>query len=113
MVLVSSYYVKANSHKIRYYTSMLYIPVIILFVSAGVLLYFSRILLNEQRYRSFLTSYMKKYGVDVTKIPSSEFLPDPMKPHLVQGKIAGYLFIGLAIVLIIAGIYIFQLIPTT
>lgn len=65
--------------------------------------------LNERWYRGFLVGYMKFFGVDATKLPKTSAIPDPIKPHVIQAKIAGYIFIALAVYICLSGMYLLSI----
>lgn len=102
----SEYYV--YTYIIEYNRYMVLLSVIVLFVSAAVLWYFSNILVNENKYRAFMIRYTKFFGVDMTKIPATPAVPDPMMPILKQGLIAGYMFRVLASVIGVIGLFLLQ-----
>ena len=64
---------------------------------------------NEAAYRKFLTGYMKFFGIDATKIPSTAAVPDPLLPHVRQAQVAGYMFIGLSVIIFLAAVYLLSI----
>ncbi len=87
---------------------MILISVLIVFTCAAILLGFSFIFISSKRYESFLKRYALFFGVDILKIPPSPMVPDPLKPMLRQGQIAGVVFILFSIVLIGTGIFLLR-----
>ncbi len=48
------------------------------------------------------------FGIDISKIPKSPMMPDPLLPMIRQGQIGGVLFILMSIVLCGAGLFLLR-----
>ena len=87
---------------------MILVSILILFTCAAILLFFSFIFLNTNRYTAFLKKYTMFFGIDISKIPASPMMPDPLLPMIRQGQIGGVLFILMSIVLCGAGLFLLR-----
>lgn len=64
------------------------------------------VFLNESVYRKFFSSYLKFFGIDSSKLPSTAAVPDPLRPHVQQAKIGGIVFIILSLIIFAAGSFL-------
>lgn len=87
---------------------MILLSILLLFLCAAILLFFSFIFLSKNRYTAFLKKYTMFFGIDITKLPSSPSIPDPLLPMIRQGQIGGVLFILMSIVLCGAGLFLLR-----
>lgn len=79
---------------------------IVLLVISAVTFVCGMVFRNEVLYRKFFKRYAQFFGIDITKIPSTSAVPDPILPHVKQAKIAGYMFIGLAVWIFLTALYL-------
>ncbi len=87
---------------------MILLAILILFFCAAILLGFAYVFIDKNRYLSFLKRYAMFFGVDITKIPSSPVVSDPLKPFVRQGQIGGIVFFILSIFFVAAGFFLLR-----